>query len=208
MGEARRPEGEAGCHGRETGGRVQEARGRRADSPGPSAARATGRNMARADWRSHLVSDPTRDDEPGRRIAAKGRGAQAGGYCAAARGGTRQAGGAKAGRRAIALVSELPAQAGRHTSRASSTTRRSFASCCAKLRPVPFWWLAKPHWGETHKLSSGTYFDALLILLIKKPLSSRAGVFVETNPSTTFFPLGTKRSGSKPPARSVSYSRK
>ena len=43
-----------------------------------------------------------------------------------------------------------------HTSRASCTTRRSFASCCAKLRPAPFRWLANPHCGETQRFSSGT----------------------------------------------------
>ena len=34
-----------------------------------------------------------------------------------------------------------------------------------------------------------------------------AGLYV-TRPSTTFLPLGTSRNGSKPPARSVSYSMK
>ena len=44
------------------------------------------------------------------------------------------------------------------------------------------------------RLSSSTDSSAALLLLSK--------------PSTTALPLGTRRSGSKPPARAVSYSRK
>ena len=43
---------------------------------------------------------------------------------------------------------------------------------------------------------------------LSMPRSSSSGFFVDTSPSTTFFPFGTKRSGAKLPARAVSYSRK
>jgi hypothetical protein len=43
--------------------------------------------------------------------------------------------------------------------------------------------------------------------LMSSRLSSRP-LLVVTRPSTTTLPFGTKRSGSKPPARALSYSRK
>src|SRR3989475_487679 len=94
------------------------------------------------------------------------------------------------------------------TSRAVSTTRLSFASCCSKLRALPREWLAKPPCGEIASFSSGKCRAAWSMRRLRKSFDSRTGVLVETRPNITFLPLGMKRSGSKPPARSVSYSRK
>ena len=43
---------------------------------------------------------------------------------------------------------------------------------------------------------------------LRSSFFSSPGTFELMSPSTTVLPFGTNRSGSKPPARSVSYSRK
>ncbi len=68
---------------------------------------------------------------------------------------------------------------------------------------------AKPHCGDRQSWSSGDEFrrlvDAALDLVLAIP---SVPDFEVTRPSTTVLPFGTKRSGSKPPARSLSYSMK
>src|SRR2546426_1117336 len=68
--------------------------------------------------------------------------------------------------------------------------------------------LANPHCGERHRFSSGTNFAAASMRRFSSSFDSSFGFLVLTRPSTTFLFFGTKRRGSKPPARSVSYSRK
>ena len=85
----------------------------------------------------------------------------------------------------------------------------SFAHCCASVMSLPSWVLAKPHCGDRHSCSRLTKRLAASMRSRMRRFSSRAPVLVVTRPSTTrFLPFGTKRSGSKPPARSLSYSRK
>ena len=67
---------------------------------------------------------------------------------------------------------------------------------------------AKPHCGDRQSWSSGMYFAASSIRRFSSSLDSSVPDFDVTRPSTTNFPFGTKRSGSKPPARSLSYSMK
>src|SRR6266545_4396607 len=67
---------------------------------------------------------------------------------------------------------------------------------------------AKPHCGLTDKFSIGTYFDASSILRSNSSCCSSLPDLVVISPRTMCFPFGTNRSGSKPPARSVSYSSK
>src|SRR5215212_7845481 len=95
-----------------------------------------------------------------------------------------------------------------HTSFASSTIMRSLAHCSSSLNTLPSSVEAKPHWGETQSWSRAMYFVASSIRRLMSSLFSSAPILDETSPSTIcLFPFGTKRRGSKPPARSVSYSR-
>src|SRR5207245_11161713 len=67
----------------------------------------------------------------------------------------------------------------------------------------------KPHCGLRQSCSSGTYFAASSIRRFSASLLSSAARLLVTRPSTTrLLPLGTKRSGSNPPERASSYSRK
>ena len=66
----------------------------------------------------------------------------------------------------------------------------------------------KPHWGDRHSCSSGTKRAASSMRRLRSSLASSSPRLVVTRPSTTSFPEGTKRSGSKPPERASSYSRK
>jgi len=69
--------------------------------------------------------------------------------------------------------------------------------------------LAKPHCGDSASCSSGRYFAACSIRRFNSSLLSSIPDLLVTSPSTTTLcPRGTKRSGSKPPARSLSYSMK
>src|SRR5207249_2456097 len=64
----------------------------------------------------------------------------------------------------------------------------------------------KPHWGPRASWSSGQYFEASSIRLIRSSCFSSLSDFVVIRPSIATLPRGTWRRGSKPPARSVSYS--
>ena len=93
-------------------------------------------------------------------------------------------------------------------SSASSTIIRSLAHCSSSARILPSSVEAKPHCGDRHSCSSGTYFAASSIRRLRSSLDSSRPDFDVTRPSTIVLSLGTKRSGSKPPARSLSYSMK
>ena len=91
----------------------------------------------------------------------------------------------------------------------SSTISWSFFHCASSVRMLPSSVEAKPHCGLRQNCSSGANLVASSIRLSMALLSSRSPVFEVTSPSTTrLSPRGRNRSGSKPPARSVSYSRK
>src|SRR5205085_7023934 len=94
------------------------------------------------------------------------------------------------------------------TSSANSTIIRSFAHCSSSARMLPSSVEAKPHCGDRQSWSSETYFDAWSMRRLSSSLDSSLPDFEVTRPSTTVLPFGTKRSGSKPPARSESYSMK
>src|ERR1044072_5284448 len=94
------------------------------------------------------------------------------------------------------------------TSSAVSTTSRNLACSCSTVSSLPSTVEENPHCGERQSCSSGTYFDASSMRRFSRSLSSSSPVLVVTRPSTTCLPSGTKRSGSKPPERSSSYSRK
>jgi len=68
--------------------------------------------------------------------------------------------------------------------------------------------LANPHWGLSASWSSGTNRAASSMRRRSSSTGSSVPDFDVTSPSTTVLPGGMKRSGSKPPARSLSYSRK
>src|SRR6185503_3953599 len=96
-----------------------------------------------------------------------------------------------------------------HTSRATSTQSCSLAHCSSWVSVLPSSVLAKPHCGDSASCSSGRYFAASSMRRFNSSLVSSVPDLLVTSPSTTtLLPLGTNRSGSKPPARSVSYSMK
>src|SRR6266511_1306145 len=90
-----------------------------------------------------------------------------------------------------------------------STIMRSFAHCSSSARTLPSSVEAKPHCGERQYWSSDTYLVASSMRRLMSSFFSSVPLLEVTRPSTTtLLPFGTKRKGSKPPARSVSYSRK
>src|SRR3984885_10288434 len=91
---------------------------------------------------------------------------------------------------------------------AVSTTRRSLATCSSKVSELPSTVEESPHLPDRQIWSSGTYLAASSIRRLRSSLDSSSGRLVVTSPSTTILPGGTNRSGSKPPERSSSYSRK
>src|SRR3954470_13298256 len=96
-----------------------------------------------------------------------------------------------------------------HTSSASSLIMRSFAHCSSSARTLPSSVEAKPHCGERQNCSSGANLAASSIRRLPSSFFSSVPLLEVTSPSTTaLLPFGRKRSGSKPPARSLSYSRK
>src|SRR5205814_2800061 len=95
-----------------------------------------------------------------------------------------------------------------HTSFATSTRRRSFAHCSSSVSTLPSSVEAKPHWPEMQSWSSGAYLAAASIRRLRSSLLSSLPLLVVMMPSTTCLPLGSMRSGSKPPERSSSYSMK
>src|SRR6185312_11258334 len=95
-----------------------------------------------------------------------------------------------------------------HTSFATSTIIASFAHCSSSASALPSSVEAKPHCGDRQSCSSGMNFEAWSMRRLMSSFDSSRPVFEVTRPSTTWRSLGTKRSGSKPPARSESYSMK
>src|SRR5262249_48835715 len=96
-----------------------------------------------------------------------------------------------------------------HTSSAISTTSRIFAHCCSSVRTLPSSVAVKPHCGESAICSTGMNLAASSRRRFTVSLLSSVPLFDVMTPTTTIFlPFGRKRSGSKPPARSLSYSRK
>src|SRR6266581_283755 len=91
---------------------------------------------------------------------------------------------------------------------ATSMTNPSLRHWSSAVSLLPWWVLEKPHCGERHRASSATYRAAASMRRFRSSFFSRSGTLELTRPSTTVLPFGTWRSGSKPPARSVSYSRK
>src|ERR1700745_1090326 len=92
---------------------------------------------------------------------------------------------------------------------ASSTIMRSFAHCSSSARTLPSSVEAKPHCGDRQNCSGGANLPASSMRRSMSSFLSSVPLLEVTRPSTTtLLPLGRKRSGSKPPARSVSYSRK
>src|SRR6266446_1898064 len=102
-----------------------------------------------------------------------------------------------------------PAHGHPHTSSAISAAIRNFAHCSLSARTLPSSVEAKPHWGDNASCSSATYFVASSMRRLMSALSSSVPTLVVMRPSTTILlPVGRNRNGSKPPARSLSYSRK
>src|SRR6202042_2205845 len=95
-----------------------------------------------------------------------------------------------------------------HTSSATATISSSLANCSSIVSRLPSSVEEKPHCGDRHSWSMSTYSDACSILRFSTSASSSSPRLVVTSPSTTCLPLGTNRSGSKPPERSSSYSMK
>src|SRR5215468_11071109 len=96
-----------------------------------------------------------------------------------------------------------------HTSFASSATIPNFAHCSLSARTLPSSVEAKPHWGDNASCSSATYLVASSMRRLMSTLCSSVPTLVVISPSTTILsPRGRNRNGSKPPARSLSYSRK
>src|SRR5699024_60509 len=93
------------------------------------------------------------------------------------------------------------------TSSATSLTSLSFSHCSASVRMFPSSVEANPHCGLMHNLSFGTYLEASSMRALISSLSSSSGYLDENSPSTTNLSSLTLASDSKPPARSVSYSR-
>src|SRR5579871_272960 len=79
-----------------------------------------------------------------------------------------------------------------HTSRATSTTKRSFAHCSSSLSTLPSSVEANPHCGDSASCSSATYFVASSMRRLMSSLFSSAASLDDTRPSTTIFlPFGT-----------------
>lgn len=96
-----------------------------------------------------------------------------------------------------------------HTSLAMSMTWRSFAHCCSSVRRLPSSVEAKPHCGLRHSWSKLTKRAASLIRRFTSSGFSSSPYFDVIKPSTICRSLRfTKRSGSKFPERSSSYSKK
>src|SRR5690242_17674978 len=96
-----------------------------------------------------------------------------------------------------------------HTSSASSTIIRSLAHCWSSESTLPSSVDAKPHCGDRQSWSSATYLVASSMRRLMSSLASSRPLLEVTRPSTSCaLPLGKCRNGSKPPARSESYSRK
>ena len=91
---------------------------------------------------------------------------------------------------------------------AVSTMRRSLSHCCSSVRALPSEVEEKPHCGERQSWSRSTNLPASSMRRSRSSRVSSAPLLVVTSPRTTYLPLGTKRSGSKPPERASSHSMK
>src|ERR1700689_3257851 len=71
-----------------------------------------------------------------------------------------------------------------HTSLAVSTISRSLAACSSGVSTLPSTVEEKPHWGDRHSWSSGTYLAASSIRRLSASLDSSSPRLVVTRPST------------------------
>src|SRR6185369_15432496 len=108
----------------------------------------------------------------------------------------------------MGYLPQIPERFYAHTSAAVSTMSRNLATCSSYVRRFPSTVEEKPHCGDRQSCSSGTYRLASSMRRFRSSLRSSSPLLVVTRPSTTIFPGGTNRSGSKLPERSSSYSRK
>ena len=116
----------------------------------------------------------------------------------------------EAGARASAAArADGPAARQPQTDFAVSTIRRSLSHCCSsRERRCPRTVEEKPHCGERQSWSTSTYRPASSMRRSRSSRVSSSPRLVVTRPRTTYLPLGTKRSGSKPPERASSHSMK
>src|SRR5580704_7763318 len=91
-------------------------------------------------------------------------------------------------------------------SRAARTSSASLARCASAVMALPATEVAKPHCGLSASRSASTTQRASPSRALICSSDSTRDVFVVTRPSTTTFPPGTSRSGTKVPDRSSSYS--
>ena len=107
-----------------------------------------------------------------------------------------------------ALTARPPAPRQPQTDCAVSTIRRSLSHCCSSVRALPSEVEENPHCGERQSWSRSTYRLASSMRRSRSSRVSSSPRLVVTRPRTTYLPLGTKRSGSKPPERASSHSMK
>ena len=101
------------------------------------------------------------------------------------------------------------ASAGPRPPRAVSTISAQLVRTAARaVSALPSTVEEKPHCGDRQSWSTSTYCDASSMRRLSSSLVSSSPRLVVTRPSTTSLPLGTKRSGSKPPERASSHSMK
>src|SRR5262249_7295832 len=93
-----------------------------------------------------------------------------------------------------------------HTARAVCMILSNFRHCSSSPSCTPPTPLLKPHCGLSASWSSGRWRAALSMRRLRSSGDSRVALLVVTSPSTAIVSLRTKRSGSKLPARSLSYS--
>src|SRR5262249_24838613 len=92
------------------------------------------------------------------------------------------------------------------TLRANWVTSSSLRRISSQERRLPEAAEAKPHCVLSASFSVGTYLDACSMRRSNSSPDSSCGSLVVIKPRTTVLPFGPKRSGSNPPARSVSNS--
>ena len=95
-----------------------------------------------------------------------------------------------------------------HLPRANSTIIRSLPTASSSAQDIAFLGRGEAALRRQAELVDVDEFRRLVDAALELVLLSSVPLFEVTRPSTTVLPFGTKRSGSKPPARSVSYSMK
>jgi hypothetical protein len=95
-----------------------------------------------------------------------------------------------------------------HTSSAVSTTRRSLAACCSRVRALPSTVEEKPHWGERQSLLDGDVAARLLDAAYKIVLGFEVAALGRDEAEDDHLALGHEAQGSKVPERASSYSRR